>query len=161
MGAKDRIPRDRAGIEQLKMMVREAEATEYIYTNDDKIFSGCAVEFLQSVYKCERLPVKIRVYAAKECRDFEPAPPRPAVNIDLAELARRAEAEIDAAFKEYGPPLVIEHQPSAAQSQDPEPPHRPPEDYVRDGVIEPASNDVVRLKDRYRSPRPPYSSVGY
>ena len=35
----------RNGFDQLKTMVREAEAAEYIYTNDEKIFAGCAVEF--------------------------------------------------------------------------------------------------------------------
>jgi hypothetical protein len=81
--------------------------------------------------------------------------------ISLKELAERAEREIDEAFREWTPPeqpKVIEHQPSP---QEPEPPHRPAEDYVREGVIEPASEDVVRLKDRYRLPRPPYSTVGH
>jgi hypothetical protein len=71
LGSKDRVPRGRNGFDQLKAMVREAEATEYIYTNDNKEFTGTAMEFLQSVYKCEHLPVKIRVYAAKEAMSIE------------------------------------------------------------------------------------------
>jgi hypothetical protein len=83
---------------------------------------------------------------------------------ELEELRERAAREVDEAFKEWQPPnttKTIEHQPSQSQSSEPEPPHRPAEDYVRDGVVEPASDDVVQLKDRYRPPRPPYSSVGH
>jgi len=71
LGSKDRVPRGRSGFDQLKTMVREAEAAGYIYTNDNKEFTGTAMEFLQSVYKCEHLPVKIRVYAAKEAMSIE------------------------------------------------------------------------------------------
>jgi hypothetical protein len=53
-------------------MVREAEDAEYLFSSDDKEFTGTAVQLLQAIYKAESLPVKIRLYAASKAADYEP-----------------------------------------------------------------------------------------
>src|SRR6516165_9591510 len=72
MGARDRVPRGRNGFDKLKTMVREAEDAEYLFSSDDKEFTGTAVQLLQAIYKAESLPVKIRLYAASKAADYEP-----------------------------------------------------------------------------------------
>jgi hypothetical protein len=72
MGARDRVPRGKNGFDQLKTMVREAEEAEYLTTNENKEFTGTPVDFLMAVYRCEALPVKIRLYAAKEAANYQP-----------------------------------------------------------------------------------------
>ena len=73
MGSRDRIPRGRNGLDQLKHMVREAEGAEYLYTNEEKIFDGTMLGFIQAVVRCEALPVKIRLYAANKAVEYEAA----------------------------------------------------------------------------------------
>src|SRR5215469_12345047 len=71
MGSRDRIPRGRNGLDQLKHMVREAEGAEYLYTNEEKLFDGTILGFIQAVVRCEALPVKIRLYAANKAVEYE------------------------------------------------------------------------------------------
>jgi len=71
LGAKDKIPRGRNGFDQLKHMVREAEGAEYFYINENKVFDGTMLGFIQAVVRCKALPVKIRLYAANKAVEYE------------------------------------------------------------------------------------------
>ena len=72
-------------------IVTEMETCEYLYSNDDKKFTGTAAELLQSIYKCESLPVKIRLYAATKSVDIEPRPTVEPTAEDTAAAEREAE----------------------------------------------------------------------
>ena len=72
MGRKDTFPRSQKDYDQLKTMVYDAEVAEFLSTNDNKEFTGTAMELLQSIYRAESLPVKIRLYAATKAVDHEP-----------------------------------------------------------------------------------------
>ena len=61
MGRKDTFPRSQKDYDQLKTMVYDAEVAEFLSTNDNKEFTGTAMELLQSIYRAESLPVKIRL----------------------------------------------------------------------------------------------------
>jgi hypothetical protein len=86
------------------------------------------------------------------------------VRISREELARRAEREIEEAFREYVPPL-IEHRPVDEKATWPDRPPEPsqpmqpvqsgrPRDYALAGPLE-AAPEVVKRLDRYRrAPRP-------
>jgi hypothetical protein len=89
------------------------------------------------------------------------------MRVSLEELAKRAEAEIDAAFREWTPPLTIEHQPRPVDEPAvlPETPVEKIEPApVRDYALEPLGADptVTRLPRRdYRPARTLPSKVGY
>src|SRR5215472_16085060 len=78
-GARDKYQRVRARtnppspeyVEKLRGMVRDAELSEYFFTNDAKVFNGSSLEFLQAVVRAEQLPVKTRLYAANKAVEFE------------------------------------------------------------------------------------------
>jgi hypothetical protein len=78
MGAKDGTGRfarrqsDIEHIERLRDMIRDAEHAEYIHTNDERKFEGNSLEYIQSVYRCEHLPARIRLYAATRAAEYEP-----------------------------------------------------------------------------------------
>jgi hypothetical protein len=82
MGSKNRIPRPKEAQQRLTEIVSELETGEYLYTNADKKYVGTATELLQSIYRAESLPVKIRLYAASKAVDIEP---RPEVKLPLTE----------------------------------------------------------------------------
>jgi len=65
-GAKDKVPRGKNGFDELKTMVREAEAAEYLFTSDGKEFTGTGRELLKQIYHNQRLPLKYRMYAATQ-----------------------------------------------------------------------------------------------
>jgi hypothetical protein len=78
-GSKDRLPRtahhasyNKENFDRLKQMVDASVESEYIYTNKEKVFEGNSLEFIQSVYKCEHMPARIRLYAATKAAEFEP-----------------------------------------------------------------------------------------
>jgi hypothetical protein len=71
-GAKDKLPRGRKNYDEFKRMVYDAEAAEYLYTNDSKEFDGNALELMTTVYRAEQLPVRTRLYAASKAVEFEP-----------------------------------------------------------------------------------------
>jgi hypothetical protein len=78
-GSKDRLPRtphhssfNKKNFNRVKKMVDASVESEYIYTNKDKVFEGNSLEFIQKVYKCEHMPVRIRLYAATKAAEFEP-----------------------------------------------------------------------------------------
>ena len=49
VGAKDKLPRGRKNYDEFKRMVYDAEAAEYLYTNDSKEFDGNALELMTTV----------------------------------------------------------------------------------------------------------------
>jgi len=95
MGARDRVPRGKNGFHKLKTMVREAEDAEYLYSNENKEFTGTAVELLQAVYRCESLPVKIRLYAATKSADIEPKPIVQPIGIETEAEKEKRHKELD------------------------------------------------------------------
>ena len=72
MGSKNRVPRPRKEADRLRAIVSEIEEADYLIANDDKEFKGSSFEFLQSVMRAEQLPIKVRLYAAKEVLGYEP-----------------------------------------------------------------------------------------
>jgi len=75
LGSKDRVPRfsKRAdALNKLRQMVREAQDAEHLVTNEKLEFRGTAMEFIQSVYRCERLDARTRLYAAAKAIEYEP-----------------------------------------------------------------------------------------
>jgi hypothetical protein len=80
MGAKDRLPRRPSGwaksnFERIKEQVDDSVAAEFLYSDPrTKTFAGTAADFLVAVYKAEQLPIKIRMWAAREALQYEPDP---------------------------------------------------------------------------------------
>jgi hypothetical protein len=73
LGSKNRLPRGKK-FDQFKEIVYDAEASEYLSTNENKLFDGSAIQLMQAIYQCERLPVKTRLYAAAKACEYEPKP---------------------------------------------------------------------------------------
>ena len=44
---------------------------EFLITSEDRTFAGSALELIRSIYRAEGLPVKVRLYAAKEAAAYE------------------------------------------------------------------------------------------
>jgi hypothetical protein len=59
-------------VDRLRDMIRDAERAEFLFSNEAKVFEGNSLEFMQATYRCERLPVRIRLYAANRAIDYEP-----------------------------------------------------------------------------------------
>jgi hypothetical protein len=82
LGAKNRLPhnsaRERArnagDFERVQRLISDSVASEYLQTGPAALFEGNAADFLVSVYRCEKLPVKVRLYAAREALSYEPNP---------------------------------------------------------------------------------------
>jgi hypothetical protein len=152
MGAKDRVPRRNSRWHgKFEEMAQQYDASEYLCTNDEKQFTGDARQLLQLIYRSEKLPVRIRLYAASKAMEFEPVTvdvtATEEARLTLEELADRATREIEEAFREYEPP------PRPA----PLPPPAPePEPAVREFALEgePVDDEarVRRLRD-YRPAR--------
>jgi len=73
MGAKDRIRggrRVKLG-PQLEGAIEDVETAEFLVSNANKTFDGSALELIREIYKCEKLPVKIRLYAATKAVEYE------------------------------------------------------------------------------------------
>jgi hypothetical protein len=45
---------------QFKEIGYDAGASEYLSTNENKLFDGSAIQLMQTIYQCEKLPVKLR-----------------------------------------------------------------------------------------------------
>jgi hypothetical protein len=71
MGSKNKLPGGKEFTEELKSVVRQYEDSEYLYTNENRLFEGSSLAFIQSVKNCESLPVKIRLYAACKAVEYE------------------------------------------------------------------------------------------
>src|SRR5215472_14704264 len=71
MGAKNKLPGGKDFTEELKTVVRQYEDSEYLYSNDNRVFEGSSLAFIQSVMRAESLPVKIRLYAAAKAVEYE------------------------------------------------------------------------------------------
>jgi hypothetical protein len=76
LGSKNRIPRSErrpvAETERLRRIVAEIEDADYLVSSNDKEFKGSSFEFLKAMMRAERLPIKVRLYAAKEIVGYEP-----------------------------------------------------------------------------------------
>src|SRR5215472_13681903 len=95
MGSKNRIPKPKAAVNRLNEIVSELETGEYLYSTADKKYMGTAMELLQSIYRAESLPVKIRLYAATKAVDYEPKPmPQQDVEAETDEAAEFIIAEL-------------------------------------------------------------------
>src|SRR6516225_2576107 len=68
VGSKNRIPKSKDAVNRLNDIVKELETGEYLYSGA----VGTAMELLQSIYRAESLPIKIRLYAATKAVDHEP-----------------------------------------------------------------------------------------
>ena len=55
----------------MKSMAAEYDTNEYLFTNDEKVFTGNAIELITAIYKAERLPIRVRLYAATKAVDYE------------------------------------------------------------------------------------------
>jgi hypothetical protein len=77
VGRKDTLPRSprnpayHKGFDRLKEMVDSSVEAEYMHSNDEREFKGNSLEFLKATYRCERLPVRLRVYAATKLAEYE------------------------------------------------------------------------------------------
>lgn len=71
IGSKNKLPSGK-NYDQFKQMVYDAQMSEYLYTNDARVFEGNALQLMRAIYKAENLPVKIRLYAATKAVEFEP-----------------------------------------------------------------------------------------
>jgi hypothetical protein len=47
------------------------DKSEYFITNADKVFAGNSLELMVAMYKCEELPVRVRLYAAGKAVEYE------------------------------------------------------------------------------------------
>jgi hypothetical protein len=73
MGSKNRIPRPRKDADRLRAIVSEIEQADFLISDHaTKEFKGSSFEFLQAVMRAEQLPIKVRLYAAKEVIGYEP-----------------------------------------------------------------------------------------
>ena len=61
LGSKNRLPRGKK-FDQFKEIVYYAGASEYLSTNENKLFDGSAIQLMQTIYQCEKLPVKLRCW---------------------------------------------------------------------------------------------------
>jgi hypothetical protein len=69
---KPKEPRaNHAKVKRIKAMVEDFDPSEYLFTSDDKVFKGSALAFIKSVYTCEPIPVKTRLYAATKAAEYE------------------------------------------------------------------------------------------
>jgi hypothetical protein len=91
-------------IERLKGMIHDAEQAEFLFTNNDRTFAGNSLQFMQACVKAEQLPVRIRLYAATRCIDFE----REFI-IDGTLDSILDNPELMAKFEEHRREAVIEH----------------------------------------------------
>src|SRR5262249_3197175 len=71
LGAKNKLPGGKDFTEELKTVVRQYEDSEYLYSNDNRVFEGSSLAFIQSVMRAENLPVKVRLYAAAKAVEYE------------------------------------------------------------------------------------------
>ena len=102
LGSKNRIPKPKEAQQRLTEIVAELENGEYLYTTADKKYVGSAMELLQSVYRAESLPVKIRLYAATKAVDIEPrAIPQQEIDAQADQYAERLIAEVAAHRREH------------------------------------------------------------
>jgi hypothetical protein len=67
---KPRAPRTKR-VERVKAMAQDYDASEYIFTNENKVFEGSALDLIKSVYAAEALPIKVRLYAATKAAEYE------------------------------------------------------------------------------------------
>jgi hypothetical protein len=72
VGSKNKVPSSKNDVDRLKAMFDDAALSEYIFSNEEKLFKGNSLELMQAVYKAEVLPVKLRLYAATRAVEFEP-----------------------------------------------------------------------------------------
>jgi hypothetical protein len=72
LGSKNKLPGGKAFTEQLKTVVKQYEDNEYLSTGPDKEFKGSALEFIQSIMRCETIDVKTRLYATSKAVEYEP-----------------------------------------------------------------------------------------
>jgi hypothetical protein len=52
-------------------MSEDYNTNEYLFTNEERIFGGNALELMVALYKSEQLPVRVRLYAAAKAVEFE------------------------------------------------------------------------------------------
>jgi hypothetical protein len=71
MGARDTSPRGGKPYYCLKSLAEDYDATEYLITTPEQVFGGNAVQLMQAMYKCEQIPVRVRLYAAGKAAEFE------------------------------------------------------------------------------------------
>ena len=115
LGSKNRIPKSKEAVERLREIVTELENGEYLYSNDKKEFPGTAVELLQAIYRCEKLPLKYRMYAATKAADIEP---RPAAALPTAPDLDENRRWISTQFDKLAKAEAIEHERKAEHSAD-------------------------------------------
>jgi hypothetical protein len=57
--------------EKMSSMSEDYNTNEYLFTNEERIFGGNALELMVALYKSEQLPVRVRLYAAAKAVEFE------------------------------------------------------------------------------------------
>ena len=63
-GARDSVPRGGKKYDRLKSMSQSFDSNEYLFTNQDKVFKGDALDLIKAIYKAEQIPGRVRLYAA-------------------------------------------------------------------------------------------------
>jgi hypothetical protein len=71
-------------------MVDATVEAEYLYTNNEKVFTGSLRDFYASVWRCERLPLRLRLVAGRELFPTEPLPLPPSPKDMSDEQLRQA-----------------------------------------------------------------------
>jgi hypothetical protein len=70
-GSKDVRPRKSTYLKDLGDMAVEYDKSEYFITNPDRVFAGNSLDLMVAMYKCEELPVRVRLYAAGKAAEYE------------------------------------------------------------------------------------------
>jgi hypothetical protein len=111
-GSKNRFRKT----ERLSGIVREIESADYLTTNTLKEFAGSAHDFLKSVMKAEQLPLRLRIYCAKELLVYEPRPAknelRSECGLEDAENRSWITAQLDRLVAAEGPAATSESDPA-------------------------------------------------
>jgi hypothetical protein len=64
------LPRAGKKYDQLKSLAEDYDTTEFMITNNERVFGGNAVQ-LMAVYKAEQIPIRVRLYAVSKSAEFE------------------------------------------------------------------------------------------
>jgi hypothetical protein len=80
VGSKDRLRRTSRlrKLGKLEPVMQQMDVTEFLITSESKVFYGNALDLIKTIYKCEQIPIRIRLYAANKAAEYE----RPAVSDD-------------------------------------------------------------------------------
>jgi hypothetical protein len=71
LGRRDTLPRAGKQYERMKSLAEDYDTTEFMITNNERVFAGNAAQLMVAVYKAEQIPIRVRLYAASKAAEFE------------------------------------------------------------------------------------------